>query len=159
LVAEDHRPFRASYTVSGVTAERIFGSLLDVQRFPEWAAGLRCCRVLDPAGKAETKDLRPGVRLAFTLSAAGLTHEVVSIVTVVEPPRRLEWNYIEGAVGSGGWLVEQEAPEAVSITVFTDYLIRPAWLDNLAHKPFFRRLTEDMLKRSMRRFDAHLRYG
>jgi hypothetical protein len=29
----------------------------------------------------------------------------------------------------------------------------------LAHKPFFRRLTEDLLKRSMRRFDAHLRYG
>jgi hypothetical protein len=29
----------------------------------------------------------------------------------------------------------------------------------LAHKPFFRRLTEDLLRRSMRRFDAHLRYG
>ena len=156
---EDHRPFRTSYIVSGVTAERIFASLLDVQRFPEWAAGLRRCRALDPASKAETKDLRPGVRLEFTLSAAGLTHEVVSIVTVVEPPRRLEWNYVEGAIGSGGWLVEQEAPGAVRITVSTDYLIRPAWLDNLAHKPFFRRLTEDLLKRSMRRFDAHLRYG
>jgi uncharacterized membrane protein len=82
----------------------------------------------------------------------------ISIVTVVEPPRRLEWNYVEGAIGSGGWLVEQEAPGAVRITVSTDYLIRPAWLDNLAHKPFFRRLTEDLLKRSMRRFDAHLRY-
>ena len=156
---EGHRPFRASYVVSGVAAGRIFASLLDVHRFPEWAVGLRRCRVLDPAGKAETKDLRPGVRLEFTLSAAGLTHEVGSIVTLVEPPRRLEWNYVEGAVGSGGWLVEQEAPGAVRITVATDYLIRPAWLDNLAHKPFFRRLTEDLLKRSMRRFDAHLRYG
>ena len=156
---EYRRPFKASYIVSGVTAERIFTSLLNVQRFPEWAAGLRNCRVLDPASKAETKDLRPGVRLEFTLSAAGLTHEVVSIVTVVEPPRRLEWNYVEGAIGSGGWLVEQEAPGAVRITVSTDYLIRPAWLDNMAHKPFFRRLTEDLLKRSMRRFDAHLRYG
>ena len=156
---EEHRPFRASYIVSGVEAERIFASLLEVQRFHEWAAGLRRCRALDPAGIAETKDLRPGVRLTFTLSAAGLTHEVVSIVTVVEPPRRLEWNYVEGAIGSGGWLVEQEAPGAVRITVSTDYLIRPAWLDNLAHKPIFRRLTEDLLKRSMRRFDAHLRHG
>jgi len=78
---------------------------------------------------------------------------------VVEPPRRLEWNYVEGALGGGGWLVEQEGPGAVRITVSTDYLIRPAWLDRLAHKPFFRRLTEDLLKRSMRRFDAHLRYG
>ena len=103
---EEHRPFRASYIVSGVAAERIFASLLDVQRFPEWAAGLRRCRALDPAGIAETKDLRPGVRLEFTLSAAGLTHEVASIVTVVEPPRRLEWNYVEGALGGGGWLVE-----------------------------------------------------
>ena len=156
---ERHRPFKASYVLSGVPAERIFDSLLDVQRFPEWTAGLRRCRVLDPAGKAETKDLRPGVRLEFTLSAAGLTHEVASIVTVIEPPRRLEWNYVEGAIGSGGWFVEQEAPGAVRITVSTDYRIRPAWLDKVAHKPFFRRITEDLLKRSMRRFDAHLRHG
>jgi hypothetical protein len=158
-VPEARRPFRASYILSGVTAERIFASLLDVQRFPEWAVGLRRCRALDAAGKAESRDVRPGVRLEFTLSAAGLTHEVTSIVTVVEPPRRLEWDYVEGAIGSGGWLVEQEALGAVRITVSTDYLIRPAWLDKLAHKPFFRRLTEDLLKRSMRRFDAHLRYG
>lgn len=156
---EEHRPFRASYIVSGVAAERIFASLLDVNRFPEWAAGLRRCRALGAAGKAETRDVRPGVRLEFALSAAGLTHEVASIVTVVEPPRRLEWNYVEGAIGSGGWLVEQEAPGAVRISVSTDYRIRPAWLDRLAHKPFFRRLTEDLLKRSMRRFDAHLREG
>lgn len=155
---EVHRPFKASYIVSGVAAERIFASLLDVQRFPEWAVGLRRCRTLDAAGKVETREVRPGARLEFTLSAAGLTHEVASIVTVVEPPRRLEWNYVEGAIGSGGWLVEQEAPGAIRITVSTDYLIRPAWLDNLAHKPFFRRLIEDLLKRSMRRFDAHLRY-
>jgi len=158
-VPERPRPFKASYVLSGVPAERIFDSLLDVQRFPEWTAGLRRCRVLDPAGKEETKDLRPGVRLEFTLSAAGLTHEVASIVTVVEPPRRLEWNYVEGASGSGGWLVEQEAPGAVRMTVSTDYRIRPAWLDTLAHKPFFRKLAEDLLKRSMRRFDAHLRSG
>lgn len=156
---ERHRPFRASYIVSGVEAERIFASLLDVGRFPEWAAGLRRCRALDPAGIAETKDIRPGVRLEFALSAAGLTHEVVSTVTVVEPPRRLEWNYVEGALGGGGWLVEEEAPGAVRITVSTDYRIRPAWLDTLAHKPFFRGLTEDLFKRSMRRFDAHLRGG
>ena len=156
---EEHRPVRASYIVSGVAAERIFASLLDVNRFPEWASGLRRCRALDAAGKAETRDVRPGVRLEFTLSAAGLTHEVASIVTVVEPPRRLEWNYVEGAIGSGGWLVEQEAPGAVRISVSTDYRIRPAWLDTLAHKPFFRRLTEDLIKRSMRRFDAHLRIG
>jgi uncharacterized membrane protein len=158
-VPERRRPFRASYVLSEVTAERIFNSLLDVQRFPEWTAGLRRCRVLDPASKVETKDLRPGVRLEFTLSAAGLTHEVASIVTVVEPPRRLEWNYVEGATGSGGWLVEQEVPGAIRITLSTDYLIRPAWLDKLAHKPFIRRLTEDLLKRSMRRFDAHLKNG
>jgi uncharacterized membrane protein len=158
-VPEYHRPFRASYVVSGVTAERIFASLLDVQSFPEWAVGLRRCRTLDAADRAETRDVRPGVRLEFTLSAAGLTHEVASVVTVVEPPRRLEWNYVEGATGNGGWLVEQEATGAVRMTVSTDYLIRPAWLDRLAHKPLFRRLTEDLLKRSMRRFDAHLREG
>ena len=56
---EEHRPFRASYIVSGVAAERIFASLLDVQRFPEWAAGLRRCHALDPAGIAETKTYVP----------------------------------------------------------------------------------------------------
>jgi len=158
-VPEKHRPFRTSYVVSGVEVERIFAALLDVRRFPEWAYGLRRCRALDPAGIAETEDVRPGVKLEFTLSAAGLTHEVISTVTVVESPRRLEWNYVEGALGAGGWLVEEEAPGAVRITVSTDYRIRPAWLDTLAHKPFFRGLTEDLIKRSMRRFDAHLREG
>ncbi|HEV8045107.1 MAG TPA: hypothetical protein VGP38_08005, partial [Rubrobacter sp.] len=32
------------------------------------------------------------------------THRVVSSVTVVEPPRRLEWRYERGATGNGGWL-------------------------------------------------------
>ena len=37
---EEHRPFRASYIVSGVAADRIFASLLEVQRFPEWDVDL-----------------------------------------------------------------------------------------------------------------------
>jgi ribosome-associated toxin RatA of RatAB toxin-antitoxin module len=158
-VPERHRPFRASYLVSGVKAEKIFAALLDVKTFPEWAAGVRRSRALDPTGKRETLNVRPGVKLEFTLSAAGLTHKVVSDVTLVEPPRRLEWTYIEGALGGGGWLVEEEAPGAIRITIATDYRVRPSWLDRLAHKPFFRRLTEDLLRRSMRRFDAHLRNG
>jgi len=158
-VPEQHRPFRASYLVSGVEAQRIFAALLDVRRLPEWAAGLRHCRALDPVGEAETTDIRPGVRMEFVLSAAGLTHRVLSTVTVVEPPRRLEWTYVEGAVGSGGWLVEEEGAGTVRMTLSTDYRIRPVWLDRMAHRPFFRGLVEDLLRRSLRRFEAHLREG
>jgi len=158
-VPEEHRPFRASYLVSGVEAESIFAHLLDVRRFPEWVAGLRATRALDPSGTAETKEIHPGVILEFVLSAAGLTHKVVSTVTVVETPRRLEWVYTEGAIGSGGWIVEEESSGAVKITILTDYRLRPAWLDKIAHRPFFRRVTEDLLRRSMRHFDEHLREG
>lgn len=154
---ERHRPFRANYLISGVEAERVFAALLDVRRFPEWASGLRRSRALDAAGKAETDEIRPGVKLEFILSAAGLTHRVLSAVTVVEPPRRLEWRYVEGAVGGGGWLVEEEGIGTVRLTLSTDYRIRPDWLDGLAHRPFFRRLAEDLIRHSMRRFDAHLR--
>ena len=154
---EQHRPFRATYLVSGVEAERVFAALLDVRRFPEWAAGLRRSRVLDSSGKAETEEISPGVRLEFVLSAAGLTHRVLSAVTVVESPRRLEWNYLEGAVGGGGWRVEDEGVGTVRITLSTDYRIRPDWLDGIAHRPFFRGLAEDLTRRSMRRFEAHLR--
>jgi uncharacterized membrane protein len=157
-VPERQRPFRASYLVSGIEAERVFAALLDVWQFPVWAAGLRRSRALDAAGK-DTTGVRPGVRLEFILSAAGLTHRVLSTVTVVEPPRRLEWDYVEGAVGEGGWLVEEEGAESVRMTLSTDYRIRPAWLDRMAHRPFFRRLIEDLIRRSMRRFEAHLRAG
>ena len=143
--------------MAGIGAERIFGALLDVRRFPEWAAGLRRCRALD-AG-TETTDLRPGIRLEFTLSAAGLTHEVASTVTVVEPPRRLEWDYVEGATGTGGWLIEVEGVETVKMTLWTDYRIKPNWLDKIAHRSFFRRLVEDLIRHSMRRFEARLREG
>jgi hypothetical protein len=130
-VPEDHRPFRASYLVSGIEAEEIFAALLDVRRFPEWAAGLKRARALDAAG-AETTDLRPGVRLEFTLNAASIT-------------------------GSGGWLVEEEGVGTVRMTLWTDYRINPSWLDKIAHKPFFKRLVEDLIRGSMRRFEARLR--
>jgi uncharacterized membrane protein len=155
-VPEDHRPFRAGYLVSGIGAERIFGALLDVSRFPEWAAGLKHARALDAAG-AETTALHPGVRLEFTLSAASITHEVASTLTVIEPSHRLEWAYVEGAMGTGGWLIEDEGVGTVRMTLWTDYRIKPAWLDKIAHKPFFRRLVEDLIRRSMRRFEARLR--
>ena len=155
---EQHRPFRASYLISGIGAERIFGALLDVRRFPEWAAGLKRARALDAAG-AETTDLRPGVRLEFTLNAASITHDVASTVTAVEPTHRLEWDYIEGATGSGGWLIEDAGVGTVRMTLWTDYRINPSWLDKIAHKPFFRRLVEDLIRRSMRRFEARLGGG
>ena len=154
---EQHRPFRANYLVSGADAETIFAALLDVRRFPEWAAGLRHSRALDPVRGEETIDIRPGVRLEFVLSAAGLTHKVLSVVTAVEPPSRLEWHYVEGAVGRGGWLVEEVGAGTARITLSTDYRIRPAWLDGIAHRPFFRGLAEDLIRRSMRRFEAHIR--
>ena len=155
---EDHRPFRASYLVSGIGAQRVFAALLDVRRFPEWAAGLKRARALDATG-AETTDLRPGTRLEFILSAASITHDVASTVTVIEPSHRLEWDYVEGATGSGGWLIEEEGVGTIRMTLWTDYRIRPSWLDRLAHRPFFRRLVEDLIRRSMRRFETRLRGG
>jgi uncharacterized protein YndB with AHSA1/START domain len=157
LVADPHRPFRASYLVSGPPRERIFAALLDARRFPEWALGLRRVRVLvDAASETETSEVRPGAALEFTLSAAGLTHRVVGTITLVEPPRRLEWRYAKGATGSGGWLLEDVGPDKVRLTLSTDYRIKPAWLDGVAHRPFFRRLTEELLRRSIRRFEKYL---
>jgi uncharacterized membrane protein len=157
LVADPHRPFHASYLVSGSSRERIFAALLDVRRFPEWALGLNRVRVLaDVTSETETQEVRPGAALEFTLSAAGLTHRVVGSITAVEAPHRLEWSYARGATGNGGWLLEEAGPSTVRVTLATDYRIKPAWLDGIAHRPFFRRLTEDLLRRSIRRFERYL---
>ena len=159
-MADLERPFRANYLLSGSSPEEVFAALLDVRRFSEWAVGLHRLRALDAASRTEVSEVRQaGTLLEFTLSAAGLTHRVLSTVTVVEPPRRLEWRYAEGAVGSGGWLVEEAGPGTVRMTLSTDYEIRPAWLNRIAHRPFFRRITEDLLRRSIRRFGEHLREG
>ena len=158
-MADLERPFRASYLLSGPTPEEIFAALLDVRRFSEWALGLHRVRALDATSREEVVEVHPGTLLEFTLSAAGLTHRVLSTVTAVEPPRRLAWRYMEGAVGSGGWLIEEAGPGAVRMTLSTDYEIHPAWLNTIAHRPFFRRVTEDLLRRSMRRFGAYLSQG
>ena len=155
-MADQDRPFRASYLISGVDQERIFAELLRLDRFPEWAVGLSRARTLDARGTAGAPEVRPGTNLEFTLSAAGFTHRVVSAVTVVEPPRRLEWRYEKGATGAGGWLVEEVGARTVRMTLSTAYTVRPAWLDRIAHRPFFRRLTEDLLRRSIRRFEEYL---
>lgn len=156
-MADQSRLFLASYLICGVEAERIFTELLRLDRLPEWAVGLSRARTLDARGATGTPEVRPGTSLEFTLSAAGFTHRVVSAVTVVEPPRRLEWSYEKGATGVGGWLIEEEGAKTVRMTLSTDYRVRPAWLDRIAHRPFFRGLTEDLLGRSIRRFEAHLK--
>lgn len=155
-MADPERPYRASYLLAGIPQDRIFAALLDVKSFPEWAVGLAAVRALDHTG-AETSDMQPGVALEFSLSAAGLTHEVVSAITAVESPHRLEWRYVKGARGVGGWLVEEEGPGAVRMTLATDYQVNPAWLNAVAHRPFFRRLTGDLLRRSIRRFERRIR--
>ena len=155
-MADRDRPYRAGYEISGIGPDRIFAALLDVENFPEWALGLAAVRALDAEGR-ETARVEPGTNLEFNLEAAGLSHTVVSEVTAVEPPRLLEWRYVSGATGSGGWRIERFSPTTVEMTLATDYAVRPAWLNRIAHRPFFRRLTEDLLRRSIRRFEHRLR--
>ena len=155
-MADANRPYRVGYLLSGIGAEKVFAALLDVKTFPEWAVGLGGVRSLDAGGR-ETGEILPGTTLEFVLSAAGLTHTVASEITAIEPPRLLEWRYTSGAAGSGGWLVEEAGPGTVRMTLATDYRVNPAWLNAVAHRPFFRGLTEDLLRRSIRRFEHRLR--
>ena len=155
-MADAGRPYRAGYEISGIEAGRVFAALLDVKSFPEWAVGLGGVTATAAAGQ-ETPDMVPGTTLTFWLRAAGLSHTVVSEITAVEPPRRLEWRYVSGASGSGGWHVERTGPGTVEMSLATDYAVQPAWLNRLAHRPFFRGLTEDLLRRSILRFEQRLR--
>ena len=155
-MAREDRPYQAGYLLSGIGAERVFAALLDVKSFPEWAVGLGGLRALDANGR-ETGEIRPGTKLEFMLSAAGLTHTVTSEISVMDPPHLLEWRYVSGAAGSGGWLVEEAGVDTVKMTLATDYRVNPAWLNAIAHRPFFRGLTEDLLRRSIRRFEQRVR--
>ena len=92
--------------------------------------------MLDAAGENTAAEVRPGTVLEFTLTAAGLTHRVVSAVTVLQAPYRLEWRYTAGAAGSGGWLVEEAGEETVRMTLATDYEVEPEWLNTIAYRPF-----------------------
>ena len=155
-MADRDRPYRAGYLISGIEAGRVFAALRDIKSFPEWAVGLGGVSATDAAGR-ETSEIEPGTTLTFVLRAAGLTHTVISEITAVEPPRLLEWRYVRGATGSGGWHVEESGPNTVEMALSTDYAVRPAWLNRIAHRPFFRGLTEELLRRSIRRFEQRLR--
>src|SRR4028118_2027571 len=45
------------------------------------------------------------------------------------------------------------------MSLATDYAVQPAWLNRIAHRPFFRGLTEDLLRRSLRRLEERLRHN
>lgn len=150
-------PVQTSYLVYSPSPEKVFDALLDIRRFPEWASGLRRAEVVSAAGRPA--EMRPGAELEFHLSAAGMSHRIRSAVTEVQRPRRIEWRYISGAVGRGGWLLEEAGANAVRMTLYTDYEVKPAWLDRVANRPFFRGITEDLLARSMRRFGEWLGGG
>ena len=157
-----NRPVRASYLIHGVDRQTVFDALLDVSSFTEWGYGLREARAVAHTGLSETPgaapEVTPGTTFEFVLSAAGLTHQVKSTVTRVDAPHRLDWEYTTGAVGVGGWLLEDDG-ENVRMTLYTDYEVNPDWLNRLAHRPFFRGLTESLLRKSMRRFEDILRNG
>lgn len=145
-----------SRTLSGISRESLFERLLEVERFPEWGYGLRRVR-LHP-GSTGVRDLHPGARIEFGLRAAGIDHRVISLVTEVEPPCLIEWRYLAGASGHGGWLLE-EAGRLVRMTLSTDYSIDPPWLDRLAHRPFFRGLISNLLSRSLQRLEDEVKSG
>lgn len=155
-----NRPVRASYLVQGVDRQTIFAALLDVPSFTEWGYGLREARAVGPtvmSGPPDTvPEVVPGTTFEFVLSAAGLTHKVKSTVTRVDAPNRLDWDYTTGAVGVGGWILEDEGT-GVRMTLYTDYEVKPGWLNRLAHRPFFRGLTESLLRRSMKRFEEQVK--
>ena len=144
-----NEPVQASVIVRGASPEEVFAALLDVGSFPDWGFGLKRAIV---RGSSE---LIPGVKLEFILSAVGLTHEVVSTITVVEAPYRISWRYTKGAMGGGGWILE-ETGDGTTMTLSSDYEVKPAWLNRLANRPFFKGVTEDLLRRSMRRFVERL---
>lgn len=149
-----NEPVHASLIVPGSSSEEVFAALVDVERFPEWASGVKKARMRDaPGGVPGT--IAPGAELEFTLSAAGVTHRVVSTITAIEPPRLLEWRYTEGATGSGGWVLA-DSEGTVKMTLRTSYTVKPAWLDRLIKRPFFRGMVEDLLRQSLRRFRERL---
>jgi uncharacterized protein YndB with AHSA1/START domain len=149
-----NEPVRATLLLFTPSREEVFAEISAIERFPEWAIGLKEARLLDTTADG----LAPGAAIRFTLSAAGLTHRVTGTVIAVEPPRLLQWRYTKGAVGTGGWTLE-EAPGAVRMTLHTSYEVTPSWLDRLANRPFFRGITEDLLRRSMRRLGERLERG
>ena len=153
-----NRPVRASYLIHDVDRQTVFDALLDVQSFTEWGYGLRRARALDATGLVEAQEVAPGTIFEFVLTAAGLTHHVTSTIVSIDAPHLIEWDYTGGAVGSGGWRLEDEIG-AVRLTLYTDYEIKPAWLNRVAHRPFFRDLTESLLRRSMSRFEERLKNG
>jgi uncharacterized membrane protein len=149
-----NEPVHASLILPGSSPEEVFAALVDVERFPEWALGLKKARALDAPGGAPDR-IVPGTKLEFTLSAGGLTHRVVSTITAVETPQLLEWRYTEGATGTGGWTLAN-LEGAVKMTLRTSYKVKPAWLDRLVKRPFFRGMVEDLLRQSLRRFRKRL---
>ena len=151
-----NRPVQASYLLRDVDRRTVFEALLDVPGFTEWGYGLRRARILAPEDPSQAPEVVPGTTFEFVLSAAGLTHRVTSTVTRIEASNRIEWAYTGGAVGVGGWLLEDERG-AVRMTLYTDYEVKPAWLNRIAHRPFFREVTESLLRRSMRRFEERLK--
>ncbi len=147
-----NHPINVSLLVSEVEREKIFAALLEFWHFPQWIHGLRWVRLLEGA-----ELVQPGTKFSFGLSAAGLRHEVVSTMTEVDAPRSIQWRYISGAVGSGGWTLEDAGVKTVRLTFSTDYEVRPLWLDRLANRPFFRRVVEDLVRRSMRSLVENLK--
>jgi hypothetical protein len=114
-----NEPVHAGLAVRGVLPEEVFAALLDVGSFPDWGFGLKRASVREGAG------LVPGARLEFVLSAVGLMYEVVGTITMVEVPARISWRYIRGAVGRGGWILEENG-DGTRTTLSSDYEVEPA---------------------------------
>jgi hypothetical protein len=64
-----------------------------------------------------------------------------------QAPLLLEWRYTEGV--GGGWSLEEAGSSVCMTTLSPAYERKPAWLNRLTSRLFFRSIAEDLLSRSM----------
>lgn len=146
-----NKPVHVSFVVRGASPEEVFAALLDIGSFPNWAFGLKGAKSLGGLANGLISETIVG----FTSFAAGITHEVVGTVTVVEAPWR-EWCYAKRRCGR-----RRLDPGGSRQGEVFDRLRgeKPAWSNRPAKRPYFGGVTEDLLRNSMRRFPERLAEG
>ncbi|TCJ18083.1 SRPBCC family protein [Rubrobacter taiwanensis] len=126
--------------------ERVYAAVLDAQRFPEWAAGVRGVEILRQSEPPNS----PGMVSEWEVSVLGVRRRVVSVLEETEAPRHLRWSYVSVLDGWGECRIRPNGSGTL-VEFATEFRVCEPHVERLLRSPISENVMRHYLQRSLLR--------
>lgn len=141
---EDSRQWIGATLSVPAAPEVVYASVLAVERFPNWAAGVRRVEVVRQSEPPHA----PGMVSEWEVSVMNVRRRILSVLETADPPRHLRWSYTAVLHGWGECRLHPRPPGTL-VEFATEFHLRERSMDRLLHSAFAENIARHYLRRSL----------